>query len=94
MPAPRGAVIVIIPVAVAHVGCVKVVVGACGDAGTDTLNVREVLVPQEFIAETEIVPPVAPAVAFIDIEEELPVHPEGNVQVYVEAPETAAMLYV
>jgi hypothetical protein len=37
---------------------------------------------------------VAPAVVVIDAEFELPLHPEGNVQVYDVAPATAAILYV
>ena len=52
--------------------------GVAGVMGTDTGNVLALLVPQELLAVTEIVPPIAPAVASIDVEEELPVHPEGN----------------
>ena len=39
------------------------------------------LVPHELFAVTEIVPPVAPAVEVIDVEVELPVHPDGKVHV-------------
>ena len=46
--------------------------------GTDTGNVLGLLAPQTLSAVTETVPPLAPAVASIDMEEELPVHPEGN----------------
>ena len=54
--------------------------GCPGRSTTETLNVLAVLVPQALLATTEIVPPVAPGVAVIDVEEELPVHPEGNDQ--------------
>ena len=46
---------------------------------TVTLNVWAALVPQEFEAVTEIAPPVAPAVALIDLDVELPLYPGGNV---------------
>ena len=52
--------------------------GWAGSAVTVTLNVRGVLVPHELLAVTEIVPPVAPAVASIDVEVELPLHPDGS----------------
>ena len=42
--------------------------------------------PHELFAVTEIVPPFAPGVAVIDVEAELPLHPDGNVQVYDVAP--------
>ena len=41
---------------------------------------------------TEIVPPLAPGVVVIDVELELPLHPDGNDHVYDVAPETAEML--
>jgi hypothetical protein len=56
-----------------------IVPGWEGSAVTDTLSVRGVLVPQELVAVTEIVPPSAPAVAEIVVETELPLHPNGNV---------------
>jgi len=40
-----------------------------------------VLVPQALFAVTEIFPLLAPTVAVMDIEVELPVQPAGNVQV-------------
>ena len=46
-----------------------------------TLNVLAVPDPHELLAVTDIVPPDAPAVAVIDVEVELPVHPDGNVHV-------------
>jgi len=66
--------------------------GCAGAEVTDRLNVLAVLVPHAFDAVTEMVPPVAPAVAAIEVEVELPVQPEGNVHVYEVAPETADML--
>ena len=43
----------------------------------DTVGV----VPQKLLALTDIFPPVAPAVAIIGVVDELPVHPDGKVQV-------------
>jgi hypothetical protein len=43
--------------------------------------VLAVLEPHELFDATEMVPPDAPAVAVIDAEVELPLHPDGNVQV-------------
>jgi hypothetical protein len=53
-----------------------------GCEGTDvivTLNLRAVLKPQVLFAETEISPPDAPAIVVIEVEVELPLHPEGRV---------------
>ena len=55
--------------------------GWAGGAVTDTLNVRALLVPHELLAVTEIVPPLAPGVVVIEVEVELPVHPDGKVHV-------------
>jgi hypothetical protein len=52
-----------------------------GIAFTVTASVRAILVPHELVAVTEIVPPVEPAVAVMDVEVELPVHPDGKVHV-------------
>jgi hypothetical protein len=52
-----------------------------GRAVTETLNVRSELVPHELVAATDIVPPVEPGVADMDVEAELPLHPEGNVHI-------------
>jgi hypothetical protein len=49
-------------------------------------------VPQELFAVTDIVPPLAPAVAVIEVVVDDPLHPEGNVQVYDVAPDTASIL--
>jgi hypothetical protein len=48
---------------------------------TVTVRLRMVLDPHELFAVTEILPPLAPAVAVIDSELEVPLHPEGNVHV-------------
>jgi len=55
--------------------------GCAGTVVTDMLKVRAVPAPHELLAVTEIVPPVAPATAVIDVEVELPVQPEGRVHV-------------
>ena len=55
--------------------------GCAGAEFTVTLSVLAVLVPHALDAVTEIVPPVAPAVALIEVEVELPVHPDGKVHV-------------
>jgi hypothetical protein len=57
-----------------------------------TFSVRAVPGPQELFAETVTSPLVAPGVTFIDVEVELPVHPDGNVHVYEVAPVTGDML--
>ena len=55
--------------------------GWAGGAVTDTLNVLALLGPHELFAVTEIVPPVEPAVASIDVKSGLPVHSDGKVHV-------------
>ena len=50
--------------------------------------------PHELFAVTEIFPLFAPAVAVIEVESELPLHPDGKVHVYDVAPFTAVILYV
>ncbi len=69
-----------------------IVPGCAGTACTDMLNVREAPGPHELFAVTEILPPFAPTVAVIDVEFELPLHPDGNVHVYDVAPETGDIL--
>ena len=59
MPAPVGAVIVIVPVAVVHVGCiVTLAVGCAGDDGAafTTRPVSAAELPQLLLAVTEYVP--------------------------------------
>ena len=51
-----------------------------GEIVVVTANVRATLVPQELVAVTEIVPLNKPAVAFIELVVEVPVQPEGSVQ--------------
>ena len=41
-----------------------------------------VLVSQALFALTETSPPFAPTVALIDVDVEIPVHPEGKLHVY------------
>ena len=59
MPAPVGAVIVIVPVGVVHVGCVvTLAVGCAGDDGAafTTSPVSAAELPQLLLAVTEYVP--------------------------------------
>jgi hypothetical protein len=58
---------------------------------TVTVKVLAVPDPHELFALTEMVPPVLPAVTVIAVVEEVPVHPEGKVQLYEVAPLTAAI---
>ena len=55
----------------------------CAGAEDDKLivNVRAVLLPQPLLAVTEMLPPALFAVVVIEFVVELPVHPEGSVQV-------------
>ena len=66
--------------------------GVAGSAVTDTITVLALLVPHVLVAVTETVPPVALAVASIDEVEEVPVHPDGNDQLYDVAPGTSGIL--
>ena len=52
-----------------------------GTAETDAANVRAKLLPQKLLAVTEILPPVVPTVALIEVVVELPLHPEGKLHV-------------
>ena len=56
------------------------------------LRERLLLAPQELSAVTEISPSMAPAVAVIDADVELPVQSVGSVHVYEVAPDTGDML--
>lgn len=59
---------------------------------TVRVRVLEVPEPHALFASTEIVPPLAPGIAEIDADVELPLQPDGKVHVYDEAPGTAVML--
>ena len=63
--------------------------GCAGVVAKVTARFRGVDEPQVLFAVTEIVPPPPPAVAVIEFEEDVPVHPLGSVQVYEAAPATA-----
>ena len=54
--------------------------GCAGTVETVTANVRAVLVPQLLVAVTEMVPPALPTVALMEVELEVPLHPEGRSQ--------------
>ena len=54
--------------------------GVAGAEETVTAIVCAVLVPQPLLAVTEMFPPEAPAVAEIEFDVEVPVQPDGNVQ--------------
>ena len=58
---------------------------------TVTVNVCAALLPHELLAVTVIFPLVELAVVLIELVVELPDQPEGNVQVYDEAPLTAVI---
>ena len=58
-----------------------IVPGWAGVVDTVVVRVRAILVPQKLVAVTEIVPPVDPTVVLIDVVVEVPLHPEGRVQV-------------
>jgi hypothetical protein len=61
-----------------HTGVFPVIVpGVPGFALEVTISVLGSLEPQEFFAETEIVPPVDPALEEMDVEVEIPLHPDG-----------------
>ena len=64
--------------------------GVAGTVDIDTPNVCAVELPQLLFAVTDIVPPVALAVALMLLVVDVPDHPLGSVHVYVVAPLTAA----
>ena len=56
--------------------------GCAGAAAViETIKVLVVPLPQELFAFTDIVPPVVPDVVLIELVVEVPVQPDGNVQV-------------
>ena len=59
----------------------EMVPGWSGIIVTVTLLLRGGLEPQALSAVTVIFPPLVPAVALIEVVDELPVQPEGKVQV-------------
>ncbi len=66
--------------------------GCASAVDTVTLCVLAGPAPHELSAVTEMVPPVEPAVALIDVKVGVPLHPEGKLHVYEVAPDTAEML--
>jgi hypothetical protein len=68
------------PVATVQVGSVTdSIMGARGVSADMTFTVLAIPVPQVLIEATEIKPPGTPAVVAMDVEVELPLHPEGRV---------------
>ena len=55
--------------------------GGEGVAETNTASKRALLVPQKLLAVTVMSPSVEPTVVLIEVEVELPLHPEGKVHV-------------
>jgi len=68
--------------------------GCAGNIAEVTVIVCAVLLPQVLLAFTEIMPPVDPAVAIIELVVDVPVHPAGKVHVYDVIPETVGTEYV
>jgi hypothetical protein len=66
--------------------------GADGAAVTVTGKICANEEPHALFAVTAILPPVEPAVALMVAVTEVPVQPEGNIQLYDVAPGTGAML--
>ena len=69
----------------------EILPGVEGTVFTVAANVDAALLPQAFAAVTVMFPLVALAVVLMELVVEEPLQPEGNVQVYEVAPETAAM---
>jgi len=69
----------------------EILPGVEGTVFTVMANVDAALLPQAFAAVTAMFPLVTLAVVLMELVVEEPLQPEGNVQVYEVAPETAAM---
>ena len=67
-----------------------IVPGCEGTDETETAIVTGVVVKQLLLAVTETLPAEVVDVAAIEFDVELPVHPDGNAQVYVVAPATTS----
>ena len=80
------------PVAVEFVAPFTLAVSTVGLEAITTLKVLGKLRPQLLFAVTEIVPPVAPTVAMIELVVDEPLQPDGNVHVYEVAPVTELIL--
>ena len=78
--APGCPVAVRFKVLPAQIGLLLPAVGLPGTGFTVTNKDWGELLPQKLIAVTEILPELPPTVVVMDVELELPVHPEGNVQ--------------
>lgn len=59
----------------------EILVGVAGAASTFIVTEEAVELPHALLAVTVIFPPVELAVVVIEFVVEVPVHPEGNVQV-------------
>ena len=68
--------------------------GWAGGSQVETANVLGLLEPQLLFAVTEISPPCASATTVMEVVVDEPLQPDGIVQEYDVAPETAPMLYV
>ncbi len=67
-------------VAAHGVGFPEIAEGWEGNGFTSIFSVLEGPDPHELLAVTEIVPPLDPAVVAIELEPELPLHPDGKIQ--------------
>ena len=68
--------------------------GCPGISDTVVFSVLAIPEPHILLGITDIVPPAAPGVADIEVVVELPLHPDGNIQVYEVAPVTSEMLKI
>ena len=65
-----------------HADVFPLIIPGCtgADPLAETIIVLEVLVPQLLTALTDIAPPVVPELTVMEFVEEVPYHPDGNVQ--------------